>query len=577
MSVKPKIMDHPAFKTRAEFLDTDERVALAYSRAKALLEAWNLSLDDISHCSPKFWAMQNDPAVVLDIGCNNVLACHINLFIGTLAPHAVKRPEIATLLQKALRFEVVGNLLLSEIGHGLDILNLETTATWNGDGFVLHTPNPRAAKFMPPTTPISTVSKYAIVMAHLVIGGRSYGIHPFLVRTSEGSKMAKGVSSKRLPPRSGSSPLDFALTIFDNVSLPKSAFLGDPKFLSGCPTVPTAEQIQKRLHAYIWRIGIGSMAIAVPTVNAMKMVAYIGGTYSQLRHVRGKGSVELPIIAFRTQQLPVLYAVALSRVFDAWLPKAIETFMDQRLPTQVRHAMAVVFKATTCRLLTWSCREVGERLGAQGTFGHNLVSQMEMDCRGISIAEGDILVLCIRLWSELLLERYHLVPYPDSATLLARRSADYFKSGRTLLHSFEKGHRDPRFNALVLPVSERAICAYGHALAHGYARRAGVAQPLLDLFELAVIKLDPTWYIECAGITGESLMDSEDRAVQATLPALDKYIRELDVSSYVTAPIVDASRWSDWENQLREHRTEDGGGQDVYHIKGANSFVLSKL
>ena len=35
-----QLFSHPAFMTRAEFLSIDERVALAYQRAVAVLKAW---------------------------------------------------------------------------------------------------------------------------------------------------------------------------------------------------------------------------------------------------------------------------------------------------------------------------------------------------------------------------------------------------------------------------------------------------------------------------------------------------------------------------------------------------------
>jgi acyl-CoA oxidase len=90
--------------------------------------------------------MQNDPILVLDVGCNNILACHINLFIGTLARFVHKRPDLKPLIRRALDFDFCGNFLLSEIDHGLDILNLETTATKTADGYILNTPHEGASK-----------------------------------------------------------------------------------------------------------------------------------------------------------------------------------------------------------------------------------------------------------------------------------------------------------------------------------------------------------------------------------------------------------------------------------------------
>lgn len=38
-----QLYNHPSFSTRSEFLPVDERVLLAYDRAKAVLRAWSTS------------------------------------------------------------------------------------------------------------------------------------------------------------------------------------------------------------------------------------------------------------------------------------------------------------------------------------------------------------------------------------------------------------------------------------------------------------------------------------------------------------------------------------------------------
>jgi alkylation response protein AidB-like acyl-CoA dehydrogenase len=103
--------------------------------------------------------------------------------------------------------------MLTEVGHGLDARNLETTATLlpNG-GFELHSPTPGAAKCvtsltvfkfcadsarcMPPTTPRSGLPTVAVVIARLIVDGENRGVRPFLVPLSDGREMCKGVTAK---------------------------------------------------------------------------------------------------------------------------------------------------------------------------------------------------------------------------------------------------------------------------------------------------------------------------------------------------------------------------------------------
>lgn len=223
---------------------------------------------------------------------------------------------------------------------------------------------------MPPTTPITGYPKMAIVFAKLVVGGEERGTHPFLVSTSDAHGMCAGITSRRLPPRSGSSPLDYAITSFDHVHLPPSAFLGI--------SLDRPDNRQALLHMYIWRIGVGSLSIPMNSVTASTIVACVGSDYSFRRHVQGKGTEKVAIISFRTQQLPILHATAVAYVLEAWRPWAVDQFMRRGTDPRVCHGVAVLFKATVSRLVTKSAQDVGERLGAQGTFGHNLVSQLEV-------------------------------------------------------------------------------------------------------------------------------------------------------------------------------------------------------
>ena len=196
-----------------------------------------------------------------------------------------------------------------------------------------------------------------------------------------------------------------------------------------------------------------------------------------------------------------------------------------------------------------------------------------MDNRGITIAEGDILVLCIRLFSELLIGRYGL-PQPDHAnTLLSRHASGVFSRCRDLLSTFQGGHRDDAFNNLILPQSELAVTALGHALAHSCALDAGVPTPLLELFECYIVRLDSAWYAEHVGITDDVLRQKEDRAIHEALPNLKAYIDKLDVRRWVTAPILNDEAWNRWLSALPIHTGFER--QDTMLYDNSHSALMS--
>ena len=172
-----------------------------------------------------------------------------------------------------------------------------------------------------------------------------------------------------------------------------------------------------------------------------------------------------------------------------------------------------------------------------------------MDVRGLSIAEGDILVFCIRLFSELLVGRYKLHAPTHPETLLSKHAAGIFERCAQLLATMPS-HRDDTYNNLILPQSELYIQSLGYALAFSCALDAGVPRPLLDLFECYVMKLDLAWFIENAGITDAAFRRREDAAVLAALPHLKEYVDDLDVRRWATAPILTDKSWSEWLGML---------------------------
>lgn len=166
------------------------------------------------------------------------------------------------------------------------------------------------------------------------------------------------------------------------------------------------------------------------------------------------------------------------------------------------------------------------------------------------MAEGDILTLCIRLFSELLLNRYQLpLPDPDES-LLSRHAHSILTQNRSLLKQFKSGHRSVEFNNLVLPQSGPAVEAIGHAMAYSAGLRAGVPQCVLDVYEADIIRRDPAWYSENAGLSQMDQRRREDAAVTKMMEGLPGYLDGLGIERYVQAPIVSDRAWKAYLEEL---------------------------
>jgi hypothetical protein len=120
-------------------------------------------VEDIQTTSAIFWEMHVDPIMLMDGGAATFATIQVNLAAGTLSMYLDAQPYLRPQIEEILRFDVLyvihsafpltglifssAHYCLTEVGHGLDAINLETIAVaLPGGGFDLHTPTPSAAK-----------------------------------------------------------------------------------------------------------------------------------------------------------------------------------------------------------------------------------------------------------------------------------------------------------------------------------------------------------------------------------------------------------------------------------------------
>ncbi|KAJ9130378.1 Acyloxidase [Pleurostoma richardsiae] len=520
-----------------------EKIQLHYGRAKAICEASGLTVSDVVHLTSKFWDFHFDLIAARDMTAFIIATIHLNLCVGTIGAFVDNRPDLLPILAKLERFEVCGEFMLTEFGHGLDARNLETTAHMCSDGsFDLHTPTLAAAKAMPPTTPEAGVPRVAVVFARLMIDGDDVGVRPFLVWLNDAVGMRPGVTSRALPIRPGTKPLDHSITSFDHVRLPRGALLG-----SASPP----DNIRSDFLKQIWRVSVGTLSLSIMGVSALKVGSYIAARYSQQRHVEDTSTGKrVPIFSFSTQQEPIIRGLVFSKVLDVYARWTISEFMNRSLDQRVRHGLATVFKALVMRSVK-TLDELVHRCGWQGLFNHNQIAELALTIQGNSIAEGDTLVLCIRLASELLLDRYALHAPKEREGLLAKYEHGIFGEAREKLAGMPGGHRSREFDGYILPRCGQLVGALGQRMAYEAAESSGLDHAILEFFEISCITNDLSWYNENAGLTRSKAADRQARALRNVLPLLPQLLDESEVAAYVTAPIINEKNQKTlWHGQL---------------------------
>ena len=336
-----------------------------------------------------------------------IVAIQLNLCVGTLCSFTKGRQDIQDVVDKLLNFDICGGFMLTEVNHGLDARNLETTATLLPDGsYDLHTPHSGASKAMPPTTPYCDMPRLAVVFARLMVDGKVHGVKPFLVFLSDAGGMRPGITSRILPTRPGTKPLDHSLTTFNHVSLPSTSVLG-------ASTRPENDRLD--FLGQIWRVSAGTLSLSIMGISAIKLGTRIVSVYSERRTITAPdGNTPKEIMAFSTQQRPVVEGWVQGNILHAYAQWTIGMCPD--LTATAQHALATIFKATVMKA-SQILRTLAERCGWQGLFAYNQISELDLTFQGISIAEGDTLVLCIRMCFH----RLFLLPSNDHVSLESSR------------------------------------------------------------------------------------------------------------------------------------------------------------
>ena len=155
--------------------------------------------------------------------------------------------------------------------------------------------------------------------------------------------------------------------------------------------------------------------------------------------------------------------------------------------------------------------------------------------------------------NELVLGRYEMPAPADPNSLLARHEAGLLQELRDIVKDVPH-HRSAEVNRLVLPHCQPVMEAIGHRMAYDAAVAQGVRPCLIDLYIANVVRLDPAWYVEHAGLGRRAQQEMETRAMDAVLPRLGELVKEMDVFAYVTAPIVSDERWGAFVDALKVFR-----------------------
>ncbi|KAF2280559.1 acyl-CoA oxidase [Westerdykella ornata] len=146
---------------------------------------------------------------------------HDGMFVVTLSEQGT--PEQQKLFTKpAEDYKIIGCYAQTELGHGSNVRGLETTATWNPQDktFIIHSPHLTASKWW--IGSLGKMATHACVMAQLIINGKSYGPHPFIVqiRDMKTHEPLENIHVGDVGPKFGYNTMDNGFLLFNHVKVP---------------------------------------------------------------------------------------------------------------------------------------------------------------------------------------------------------------------------------------------------------------------------------------------------------------------------------------------------------------------
>ena len=340
------------------------------------------------------------------------------LFGGAVQALGTERHH-ADLLRRLMALEVVGCFAMTETGHGSDVSSIGTTATYDPatQEFVVDTPDPASRKDY--IGGAAEDADTAVVFAQLATGGRSHGVHAFVVPLRVEGRDHPGVWRGDDGRKMGLNGVDNGRLAFDHVRVPRTALLN--RYADVDPDGTYRSPIESRNARFFTTLGAlvkGRVSVSGGAVNQTKVALEIALRYALRRtQFRLPGSTdEVVLLDYLAHQrrllVPLATSYALSFAQDELMGEMDDLLTVQLAggdpePTRQRafEAHAAAMKVASTWHATRTIQTAREACGGHGFLSDSRLPQLKADTDVFTTFEGDNTVL-LQLVAKSLLTSY---------------------------------------------------------------------------------------------------------------------------------------------------------------------------
>lgn len=316
-------------------------------------------------------------------------------------------------IRRLITLDLLGCFAMTESGHGSDVANLETTATYDPatEEFVIHTPTPSARKDY--IGGAAEHARMAAVFAQLRTPAGEHGVHCLLVpiRDEQGNDLP-GVTTSDCGRKGGLAGVDNGRIVFDQVRIPRENLLN--RYGEVAPDGTYSSDIDNPSRRFFTTLGTlvrGRVSVGGAAAAGARVALSIALRYALKRRQFGNpdDGGETLLLDYRMHQrrlLPLLarsYALAFAQNDLVRRMHLVQTGQDIDPHSQrALEKRAAGLKVAQTRHATRAIQECREACGGAGYLTENRLVTLKADTDVFTTFEGDNVVLTQLVAKEIL-------------------------------------------------------------------------------------------------------------------------------------------------------------------------------